>query len=688
MSNISTNDHCLRQWQINALPGYLDRLGQKAELTAAYQGTGKTIYAATCFVASVLNETTFKNLPLKDIKRRFRYSETENDFVIVFIPSLSILESTISSWELLGVDLIHLENSKIEKTSLDLLIKKGYSGLVCTYQQAVSNGYSSSGEWKENTLINLIKSHPKIRIHGVLDECHELTTSYEGEPKNLRAKFFAFNRRSFYKLHLLTGTPVKQGWKIFQSDDIQDSKKKVKRILFLKYANNGDVIPDTLYSQEDAIRDRVIVQTVPIIHSVESYKVKIDNQEYCLTLEDIEWYMKEYNPKSSTNSNHPNYKRLRVIHESYIAVCSSIKLWEELLKSGDSCLTKTRGDYPDSMGIIFAPSQDAAINIHKNLLPFRSVLCIGEDRKQKENLSGCSLVGSRKIRSYLSTKKTGIDWIVTCEALMQGFDYPDCKVSIILPRLQFLHLTKIAQIIGRTNRTIKGHPDLMAFCITLNYKPIEELVKLSQKNSFGICQQPIYNSDIIDLHSLEVIQNAKERARKHGKGEQIVQKKIEILDLMLSAKSKIVVDGKELFQFDKEILQQLTEENIRTYWTLYSNIVHGGGDLNPEQEPPEEAGAYILVNAKTATFLYVGSGSDLRRRVKTIDRYDQFWWIPEEGEEHIYITWIVTDNYLDQEDYLKHILKPKYDGEKPRTKSRERWKYLWDHFGWNDGKVS
>jgi len=660
----------LRDWQKKALSSYLQRIeNQKVEVTVAYQGSGKTVYTAACFVASVIGDLNANNLSIQKTSIQFRsHKNRKKHFAIIFVPSKSIIESTIEAWESVGVELGYFKNEKLKSKSVTKLIDQGYSGIICTYQQVVKN----------DTLKLLMNQSPGIKYHTVLDECHGLTIGGK-KPANLNAKYFISNYEYFYKLHLITGTPVKQGVKT------RYSESSASKIPFIKYLETGEVLPDTFYSQEDAIRDGVIVQTIPVIYSIAKSGVEVDGVSYSLTSEDIEWYIENFSPSAFRNSSHANYEKLRWVLDVFLAICGSSELWKNLLNHGDIHLKKARQIYPLSKGIIFAPSQESAINIHKNLLKGRSVLCISKEGENGGNdFTECNHVKSDKIRSYIKQNEKDIDWIITCEALMQGFDCPDCKVSIIIPRLQFLHLTKISQIIGRTNRAIEGYPKIKATCITLDCKPIEELVKLSQNSEFGICSAVEYASDIIEVYSLDAIEKVDRKIDAHEQGREVIKRDIKVTDIMLSAISKIVTQsGTVLYSYSPEMLERLTEDSIRTYWVNLSLIIHNTPGLSNNEVPPQDPGIYIIVNAKTQECLYVGSGHNLLTRITDKQRYwKNFKWIPIEGSGNVYIKWIVTDNYLDQEILTKKQLSPKYDKEKHGERSLALWKTLWH--GWSD----
>lgn len=662
-----TSETYLRFWQKEGLPTYLKEANQNfSQLTVAYQGTGKTMYTAICYVAFVLNDSGIKDLSLAGIADRYSNSPNKNKFFpIVFVPARSILETTITTWGLLGIKLARIENSNLAKTSPAQLIKEGVDGLICLYQQALKTGESSDTEWNQNRLIGFIKRSPEIKIHATLDECHELTM-YQTGKYNKRAKYFVLNQHLFFRLHLVTGTPIKIGFKFTtESEDLRGQK----RIPFVKYSGEGDVIPDTHYSQESAIHDKVIVQTKVVIHPVSYSNVEIEGNRYSLTASDIEWWINNNSTYAASCEEHPNYNRLHQINAAFSAIYNSVDIWKHLMVYGDSWLSETRKIYPNAKGIIFAPGRKSATNIHKQLIKDRSVLCIGEP--DGIDLSGCNFVKSHEIKPWLKNNEDSIDWIVSCEALMQGFDHPNCKVSIITPQLKFLHLIKIAQIMGRTNRTIQGYPDLKATCLILDCKPINELVKLSQFSKFGICDSSIvYTDNILDVQSSEAIKASKNRIKAKEKGQEIVPKDIKIHDLMMSNITRLVTENGEVFyNYSPQIKSELTKINIQSYWTHWGTIVNEIKELLPSQIPPHSSGVYIIANAKTTEILYVGQADNLFQRVSGSKRYENLPWLTVEGSDNLFVRWIVCGNYSDQEALLIHQLKPKYNKQRPSLPS-------------------
>ncbi len=666
-----TNKTYLRDWQKWALPGYLSRVNQNfSELTVAYQGSGKTLYTSLCYVSSVLKNSGIKDLSIGEIADLFNNSPNKNQhFPIVFIPARSIRQTTIDTWSLLGVKLTHIKNPQLEEMSPARLISEGFNGLICLYQQAYSGGESSSSEWSANKLVQFIKRSPDVNIHGILDECHELTVYGKGKA-NKKASYFLLNQHLFFRLHLISGSPIKVGFK-YVSDN--DSPKDKYRIPFVDYSGSGDVIANTLYTQEDAIKDGVIVQTKPIIHSIAHSNIEIDGSKYSLTASDIDWFGNNFSTYAIKFSEHPDHERLHQINDAFNALYKSVDIWKHLLVYGDFWLSETKKMYSGAKGIIFAPSQESAINIHRYLSSDRSVLCLGDSNESgRINFDGCKFVKSDKIKQWLVENESSIDWIVSCQALVQGFDYPNCKVSIIVPQLQFLHLIKIAQIIGRTNRSIDGYPDLKATCITLDYKPIKELVKLSQSIKFGLCSSDVlYTNSILDMHSDEVIQISHEKTKAKEKGENIPIKDIKIHDLMMSNISRLITENGEVFySYSPDVIGQLSEINIKSYWTYWGDIIYQNTDLTHDKTPPEDSGVYIISNAKTSEILYVGKADNLLLRISNKPRYRNLSWLTKEGAENLFVKWIICDNISDQESLSIYQLKPKYNKQHPMLPSR------------------
>ena len=211
----------LRQWQQENLPKFVQRRqqGQKTEVTVAYQGSGKTLYAAACYVASIRNDTNLSTQTISTIRESFLIDvERFSNFVVVFIPSKSIANSTIRDWGELGIKLIAADNAKLRKTSPEKMIRQGINGLVLTYAQAkiaqaIPGSYVTDGFWRNNILVSWRNRSSHIKIHAILDEAHNLTTTIvdKGESfANLNAKFFINNHSIFNTLHLMSGTLVKK----------------------------------------------------------------------------------------------------------------------------------------------------------------------------------------------------------------------------------------------------------------------------------------------------------------------------------------------------------------------------------------------------------------------------------------------------------------------------------------------
>lgn len=666
---MKSNNFHLRQWQKDAFPGYIERFKeQKTELTVAYQGTGKTLYSAICFVGAVLGDESIKYLSTNQIASRFKKANTGEYFVIVFIPSKSVVDSTAEAWGSLGIRLKTCCNQGLT-SPLDM-INKGYDGLICCYQQAISNGYSSTREWTENALNSFFKRSPNIKIYGVLDECHELSISPKKDNKT--ATYFLLNQYLFYRLHLVTGSPTKIGCS-------SDSQKNYSKIPFCRYSEDGDIIPDTLYTQEDAIRDGCIVKTLPIVYPIKFAEVEINGVKFILTTEDIVWYANNY-----SKNRREDKQRINQIFDVFNEIYKSEKIWEPLLYLGNKQLTKTKKHYSKSKGIIFTPSCESAINVHK-LLGNRSVLCLGE--KPKTNSINHRFVKSEKLRSWLKENSDTVDWIVTCEALKQGFDFPDCKVQILIPRIDFLTLIKFSQITGRINRAINGYPNLEAVCISIDYPVIVDLFNLSQDSEFGLCREIVYVSDTLDLHNIKAVEKSKKKFKDFLEGKED-ENSIEVNYVVISHRSNKIENRERIYSTGSLFRRNPDVIEVKSFWANLQDVIFGNDDANPKQIcPPRDAGVYVVRNSKTAEVLYVGSSSDLMQRLCKSSRWynENKEWIKPEGIENIYLSWHETDDYADIEDLLKDELKPKYDKEKTRhnsilnTDAYKQWKKMWNH---------
>lgn len=653
---LSTNNkHYLRDWQKKALRNLLNRSSKKIEVTSAYQGSGKTLYSGLLYIAQQLKDPKILDLSFEEIKDLyFATKQNKNNFAVIFIPANSIKHSTIKAWKLLGLNLTHKTNAQLRRCSLDNLMARGYNGLVCTYQQASFHGFVSNQVWEESPLISLLLQKDDVKIHAVLDECHELTTG------NLKSKFILDNQTVFDTIHLMSGTLKKGGYKRLSTPSFDDGFQ----IPFVSYDRIFNAVPDTSYSQDDAIKDGVIVKTKIISHPIAEAQVKIDGADYHFKGSELDWFYNNFSPAAFKNPDHSNNEKLHRIAKAFLKVYKSKEVWVNLLLYGNDWLEKTRLVYSKAKGLIFAPSREAAILIHSELLPTNSVLCLGKG--QKVDINGqLNYIASDKLSLWLEKNGDTIDWIISCEALKQGFDYADCKVQILVPQLHFLELVKISQMVGRTNRSITGYPDLEAVCLTLDYEPVRELLRYSQISNFGLSSQ----SGILDSHTEQICYEAQFKTESAEKGLPSLKETVKLTDLKMSSLNQILTTtGYRLFSYGSDTNKKIDEVYFMTYWTHWGSIVKRNRDYDDSSEvllPPTDPGVYIIVNAKTTEVLYVGCASNLLQRISNRTRYTKLPWLVHEGAENLYIRWIALEKgYKEEEIKLKKELKPKYDGEK------------------------
>jgi superfamily II DNA or RNA helicase len=674
----------LRGWQKQALSGYNERQGtQKIEVTAAYQGSGKTIYSAACFLTSAIGLDNVRDCNFNEIKNNHETNRLlHNKFVLIFYPLTAIESSTIKAWGSLGVNLVHLDNTALLKSSPSKLKEQGFDGILVTYKQAIFYGWNSEEqEWIDAPLVKFLKSCPELSYHAVLDECHAMTIKVgldnTFQESNVTAQFMMDNHTLFDHVHLLTGTPIKANKDSLISYN-RANKPHFKRIPFLQYDNEGRVLPDTIYSQEDAIREGTIVKTVVTILSLNTLNICINGNNIIIRDCDLDWFLKNYH-KIIDNKDHPDYDRLREIEEGFRILYSSIDLWKQLIIAGEDKLNKVREQYPNAIGLIFAPDVATTRMIYKCLLPENSIICFAKNTENK--FTGCNGANSKKIHNALKDQKGRIRWIINCLTLKEGFDYPDCKVSIMIPPLTFLSLCRISQMIGRTNRSIQGFPFLKSHCVSIRHPSLEKLIEIEKDSRFGICEPDDYQDSWMVANNLRFIQEQEdetdedENEDETDEDENEDEKEVDeakINDFMLSSQSVLIDDtGKRLISLDSNLFQKLNEISIRSYWHHWEDIIDyfspsesRKNDFDPSNLPRNIPGVYIIVNATTTEILYVGESKRLLDRISPRTRYNRTWWRKVEGRD-LYIRWIYTDQDPKvQQELTKKELRPKYDGEK------------------------
>lgn len=664
----------LRLWQKEALPKFLERLCQKkVEVTVAVQGSGKTLYSAACFAAALTQDRQLNELSLDEIHDKVSQSNGRFlNFAVIFIPNTSIVDTTIRDWGKLGLCIERLHNPDLLKNNIPDLISNGVNGIIVTYQQSDKNDKQIKGIWENNALIKFLRTGSNVKIHAILDECHKMTLRDKGKKPTLHAKYFLHNHYLFSKMHLISGTP---------------SKGTGQEIPFVTYDSTGKIIADTFYSQNDAIADGVIVPNQILVHRLKSVELLIGNENIEITENDLAWYTDNFgqaNRVSMKDEDRELVAKLDRIENSFKAICQKDALWEQLITLGDKWLEETRLQRPSALGIIFAPSIDTAISIHKRLLVDRSVLCITKDKRA----TGLKVIKPEERSSHLRNNIGKIDWVITCTALREGFDHPDCKVSILMPKLSFLTQVDISQMLGRTNRSIKGLPKLLATCITLNFRPVLDLIANNERNDVILCNPDSADSDILDyftekakedqFKAIESLVQADERAKEHEDNMAlptsiddaflslaIPEPTVIIKSIILEAKADILGTNKTI-EYSPEIVKMNAEINIRSCWLNWFDLmtITSKENILPEEKkkiPPNEMGIYYVVNAKTQECLYVGQSHDLLDRTANKQRFFQATWVVQEGWQDVFINWKVCDNCDEVEQHLIRELKPKYN---------------------------
>ncbi len=665
------NAEYFRPWQREALTKFFSRLNNPIEVTSAHQGTGKTIYSAGSFILYSMKTDDIVGLNFEAISIKFKkYVDRDLYFPIVVVPNKGIIYNTIKAWSKLGVTLKKISNAKLVNTSLEQLQNSKVNGLILTYQQLGYKDFISNNDgdvWVKSPLIKFIqKELTDKNIYLVLDECHEMTIKSSGFC-NLKARFFLDNTILFNKIHLMSGTLVKGGYKAIRN-------MSLPKIPFVSYDEEGNAVPDTYYSQDDAIKDGAIVKTRIITHQLASGIVNKNGQTLEFKgREDLEWFCEHYHPKALKSREHEDNQELHRIIDSFNILYKSENIWKPLLVFGNYWLGEIRKENPTSKGIIFAPSKDAAIMLHSNLLKNKSILCVSNLSTKESTIKN---INSEKLSEWLEKNNSGIDWIVSCEALKQGFDYPECKVQILVPRLEFLDIVKISQMIGRTNRKIPGI-SLDAVCITIENPAVEKLVEKSKDSAFGINALYLEANPLLDASSVEVYEKAVEKARLSEINQDLPEDKINIKDLLIDNTGKEKIDSKVIkINYSDRIKKELTSIRIKSYWKHWRSLVFasepshifGDDEIKPDISesdlPPCRSGVYVIANSETTEVVYVGGSDNLRNRIRDLKRWRKTKWKTEEGSDNLFVKWYEVRTWGEEETKLKQELKPKYDNEK------------------------
>ncbi len=696
----------LRDWQKKGAITFAAK-SQESDIftTLAYQGSGKTLFTAVCYILDAMKhkfDVQKSTKPLMDfingdtelIKSSYqifhRYDDFSPVFGIIFVPTLSILGSTKKDWMKVGIKVESLSNDQMRRTSPRELMNRGVRAIVLTYQQIHNNHLEESKVWDNNHLIKFIRRSPDIAIHAVLDECHNLAIKRQynmsgelaKEIYTKGARFFICNKELFTKMHLVSGTPEKR---IRYYEDYEKPKENtltiegiktrsdqrqvryVDRIPFWSYDTDGKLIPDVLLSKQDSEESGTITTTQIKIHSIEKVVVNVEGQDVSISDEDLLFYSENAYLISPTANYtwHPHYQRTLQIHKAFKEAYKSIKMWEQLLVYAKDWLQQIRNVYPKALGIIFAPTTEVATRIHRELILHESILCLGSQSKVKGH---SKYVNSRDIHDYLDNDRDkNLDFIVTCEALKEGFNYPDCKLSVLLPRIDFLSICKFLQMLGRTNRTIEGYDNLHAVCLTLNYKPIRDLINDSQqRNKYISCNPDDKYEEIIKIWTEETMANADQRISRVNRNDNSDSDTppTEVKEIIISS-FYFHYDDHEKFDYDPETKRKVIEARIRREESLWSDIVKPPQGMPVSKLPPERPGVYCMRNAVTGEWLYVGQSNNLRKRIGERTRFELCDWKWDEGIQNVYVMWEVCNDLEYHEDRLKALYRPKYDKEPP-----------------------
>ncbi|MFM7367643.1 MAG: hypothetical protein ACKO2Z_07555, partial [Sphaerospermopsis kisseleviana] len=175
------------------------------------------------------------------------------------------------------------------------------------------------------------------------------------------------------------------------------------RIPFVSYDSEGKVLPDTLYSQEDAIKEGVIVKTSVTTLSIDKLHLTLNGKNLKLTDSDLTWFSENVSETVMKNHFHPYHDRLREIDKSFKALYTSNDLWQQMIIIGEDKLGQVQSYYEKAIGLIFAPTVESAMMIQNNLLQDTSLICFSKADKRKFN--NCNGADAETIHKILQQQK-------------------------------------------------------------------------------------------------------------------------------------------------------------------------------------------------------------------------------------------------------------------------------------------
>lgn len=373
------NQNGNRKWQQEFLSNW-QRSNNSNWLVEACPGAGKTRAAIEA---------------MKQVR------STINRYFVV-VPSASLRTQWYMNLEASGFDCIELPHDASDPWRKD---GGSYDCGIITYQ-------ALTPEWIER-----IKIYCKNRnVMVVFDEVHHAS---EGEDSNVwgKAIYYAFGLENPYvKRRLsLSGTP-------FRADG--------QRIAFINYDSSGMAVPDTRFSFQDGVREKVVRSVF-----------------FPLQMADVKWHdgdnIVEADFSTKLNNRHSSQRYQTSIHHNSSMVSHMISAaWKQLRVH--------RNSKRDAGMIIFADSQDHAKQLSKIV-----VSVTGEIPKM---VMSSDKESGQCIKDFTNSS----DPIIICVAMIaEGTDIPRLTVAVYLSKRRYSH-SWLWQCLGRIIRATDDKHSIVA----------------------------------------------------------------------------------------------------------------------------------------------------------------------------------------------------------------------------------
>ena len=367
-----------RDWQVEALTRFGAHGSRLCFLMDATPGAGKTYFSAYC--------------------SKLTTNECPGLFTVIVVPTTALKDSFVNSYhEAVGIEITRqLKDGKGRP--------RDYSGAVVTYAQ-LPNLVTTFETWRRNGQ----------QLMFVFDEVH-----HASEDNKWGAAVESCGRLA-KKILTMTGTP-------FRSDGT--------RISFLKYNEDGVVMPDASYAYRDAVRDNVC-REVLFMHD--------DGvAQYYMTEDDLALgRLTEQQISTATNGAEGAVAK---------AIFHKDSEWlKAVMAKAEEKLDQYRSATPNAGGIIICrPGKDETDDRHVRPIARLIKELTGEEPTvitHDDPDADAKIAAFRKSRSK---------WIVSVRKVSEGVDIKRLRVMLMLsrPGTELLFRQLVGRVVRVENKTM------------------------------------------------------------------------------------------------------------------------------------------------------------------------------------------------------------------------------------------